>query len=60
MDKEYMFEQLLSLEMANTKLCMQILSCLLSNKQFAEWKSCFDNIEKRYFEIIEQLHKENE
>lgn len=60
MDKEYMFEQLLSLEMANTRMCMQILACLLSNKQFAEWKSAYDSIEKRYFEIIKQLHKENE
>ena len=60
MDKEYMFEQLLSLEMTNAKIGMQILACLLTNEQFAEWKSAYDSIEKRYFEIIKQLHKENE
>lgn len=60
MDKEYMFEQLLSLEMANTRFCMKILACLLPNEQYAEWKSAFDSTEKMYFEIIKQLHKENE
>lgn len=60
MDKEYMFEQLLSLEMINAKMCIQILACLLTNEQFAEWKNAYDSTEKIYFETIEQLHKENE
>ena len=59
-NEEYMFEQLLSLEMANTRMCMQILACLLSNEQYVKWKSAFDSIEKMYCEIIKQLHKENE
>lgn len=49
------FINILSLQMVQIKMSMQILAALLSKEKYKEWENLFKNIEKTFNDITEQL-----
>lgn len=49
------FINILSLQMVQVKMSMQILATLLPKETYKKWENSFENIEKEFSDIIEQL-----
>ena len=52
------FLNIMGLLMANTKMNLQIMKCLVTQDKYKEWDDAFKLIEDKYYDILKELSNE--